>query len=149
MMTETEHLLTCLAEEAGEIVQACGKAMRFGLHNWYPGTDRTNADDIDRECTHLWTVRKMLADRGVFPKPTCRDTFEEKERKVREFMEYSRTRGTLMPNVALTGGEAVPSNGVVGTEHPHPMLCFQHGGSEACEAVNRQHGFTCPKSKTP
>lgn len=48
-------------------------------------------------------------------------------------------------NAALTGGEAVPSNGVIGTEHPHPMLCFQHGGSEACEAVNRQHGFTCPK----
>ncbi len=48
-------------------------------------------------------------------------------------------------NAALTGGEAVPSNGVVGTEHPHPMLCFQHGGSEACEAVNRQHGFSCPK----
>jgi len=29
-------------------------------------------------------------------------------------------------------------------EHPHPMLCFQHGGSEACEAENRKHGFTCP-----
>ena len=50
------------------------------------------------------------------------------------------------PNAALTGGIlAVPSNGVVGTESPHPMLCFQHGGSEACEAVNRKHGFTCPK----
>ena len=30
-------------------------------------------------------------------------------------------------------------------ERPHPMLCFQHGGSEACEAENRKHGFTCPK----
>ena len=49
------------------------------------------------------------------------------------------------PNAALTGGEAVPSNGVVGTESPHPMLCFQHGGSEACEAENHKHGFTCPK----
>jgi len=43
---------------------------------------------------------------------------------------------------------AVPSNGVVGTESPHPMLCVQHGGSEACEAENRKHGFICPKCST-
>jgi hypothetical protein len=30
-------------------------------------------------------------------------------------------------------------------EEPHPMLCFEHGGSEGCEAVNEEHGFTCPK----
>lgn len=28
---------------------------------------------------------------------------------------------------------------------PVPMLCFQHGGSEACEAENKKNGFTCPK----
>jgi putative hemolysin len=43
---------------------------------------------------------------------------------------------------------AVPSNGVVGTESPHSMLCVQHGGSEACEAENRKHGFICPKCST-
>jgi len=48
-------------------------------------------------------------------------------------------------NAAITGAEGVPCSGLVGTEHPHPMLCFQHGGSEACEAENRKHGFTCPK----
>ena len=50
-------------------------------------------------------------------------------------------------NAALTGADegGVPCSGLVGTEHPHPMLCFQHGGSEACEAENRKHGFTCPK----
>lgn len=30
-------------------------------------------------------------------------------------------------------------------EKPHPMLCFQHGGSGACEDSNRHHGFICPK----
>jgi len=48
-------------------------------------------------------------------------------------------------NAAITGAEGVPCSGLVGTEHPHPMLCFQHGGSEACEAENRKYGFTCPK----
>lgn len=30
-------------------------------------------------------------------------------------------------------------------EPPHNMLCVQHGGSAACEEVNKQFGFTCPK----
>ena len=32
-------------------------------------------------------------------------------------------------------------------EKPHPMLCFSHGGSEACENINKQYGFICPKCK--
>ena len=94
-MTEKEHLLVCLAEEAGEIIQACAKALRFGLDDGYPGTDRTNAGDIDIECTHLWTVRKMLADRGVFPVPVDRGVFEDKEDKVIAFMQYAKDRGTI------------------------------------------------------
>jgi len=30
---------------------------------------------------------------------------------------------------------------------PVPMLCFAHGGSEACEVSNAKNGFTCPKCK--
>ena len=26
-----------------------------------------------------------------------------------------------------------------------PMLCLQHGGSEACEESNKKFGFICPK----
>jgi hypothetical protein len=49
-------------------------------------------------------------------------------------------------NASVRGGAAAPYPArSVGTEPPHPMLCFQHGGSEACEAENRKHGFTCPK----
>jgi hypothetical protein len=61
-------------------------------------------------------------------------------------VELCNKKGGGGANAALTGGVlAVPSNGVIGTESPHPMLCFQHGGSEACEAENCKHGFTCPK----
>ena len=28
-----------------------------------------------------------------------------------------------------------------------PMLCFQHGGSEACEESNKKFGFICPKCR--
>lgn len=30
-------------------------------------------------------------------------------------------------------------------EEPHPMLCFQHGGSSACEDANTKNGMMCPK----
>jgi len=59
---------------------------------------------------------------------------------------YNKLRRLIsLPNTALTGAEGVPCSGLVGTEHPRPMLCFQHGGSEACEAENGKHGFTRPK----
>ena len=48
-MNRTEHLLACLAEECAEVAQAVGKALRFGLDDGYPGTDRKNADDIAKE----------------------------------------------------------------------------------------------------
>ena len=94
-MTETEYLLICLAEEAGEIIQACAKALRFGLDDGYPGTDRTNAGDIDIECTHLWAVHKMIEDRGIFPVPMDRGVAENKETKVLSFMQYAKDRGTI------------------------------------------------------
>jgi len=66
------------------------------------------------------------------------------EHKLRYWIARAK-RDEKTPNAAVTGAEGVPCSGLVGTEHPHPMLCFQHGGSEACEAENRKHGFTCPK----
>lgn len=99
-MTETEHLLTFLAEEAGEIVQACGKALRFGLDDGYPGTDRTNANDIAKKCTDLMAVLELLNEHGdlTWLLPDCAKRMEAKKANVREFMEYARLRGTLMAN---------------------------------------------------
>jgi hypothetical protein len=34
-------------------------------------------------------------------------------------------------------------------DYPHSYLCFEHGGSAACEAMNRRLGFTCPKCTKP
>jgi hypothetical protein len=34
-------------------------------------------------------------------------------------------------------------------DYPHSYLCFAHGGSAACEAMNRRLGFTCPKCTKP
>lgn len=93
-MTETEHLLAVLAEEAGEVVQACGKALRFGLADGYPGTDRTNASDIATEIAHLNAVADMLNLRAGQSKGSLMDA---KIDKVRKFMAYARQHGTLAP----------------------------------------------------
>ena len=99
-MNETQHLLTCLAEEAGEIVQACGKALRFGLDDGCPGTDRTNASDIAKECTDLMAVLELLNEHGdiAWMPPDYAKLMDAKKVKVRKFMEYARQRGVLSDN---------------------------------------------------
>jgi len=44
--------------------------------------------------------------------------------------------------------EPVDQEELLPSEEPHPMLCFQHGGSSACEEANARNGLTCPKCLT-
>lgn len=96
-MTESEHLLTCLAEDAGELVRACVQALRFGPDNGYPGRDRTHAGDISKAATDLMAVLELLQEHGDLEwlLPNCAKLMEAKKAKVRDFMEYARKRGTL------------------------------------------------------
>ncbi|TWH48526.1 hypothetical protein [Sporomusa sp. KB1] len=92
-MTETEHLLVCLAEECAEIQQAVGKALRFGLQDNYK--DSTPAEDIARECCDLIAVIEMLEEAGIIKKTGTIQAIEQKKFKVRYYMEYAREHGTL------------------------------------------------------
>lgn len=102
-MNRTEHLLACLTEEAGEVAQAVGKALRFGLTDGYPGTDRTNEQDIANEVCDLAAIVEMLVDCGAIPPPWVRQRMAAKKAKVEEFMRYAEQRGTLAPNVESKG----------------------------------------------
>lgn len=103
-MNRTEHLLTCLAEECAEVQQAVAKAQRFGLDDGYPGTDRTNRGDLEREITDLFAVLEMLEDDGILKcEGSRRKEMDQKKAKVCEFMRYAERRGTLGPNVELRG----------------------------------------------
>lgn len=97
-MNVTEHLLTCLAEEAAEIVKACAKANRFGLGDGYPCTKTTNAADIMHECTDLFAVLDMLHKRGDVSGSLDVKRIREKQAKVRKYMDYAIKRGTLTPD---------------------------------------------------
>lgn len=89
-MNRIEHLLTCLAEEAAEVAQAATKALRFGLDDGYPGSGRTNAQDIAKELNDLIAVAELLEECGALPRPhTIRD-IEAKKARVIAFIDYAK-----------------------------------------------------------
>lgn len=97
-MNRNEHLLACLAEEAAEVGQAIGKALRFGLTDGRT-PDTTNADDIARELNDLFAVAEMLEDCGALPRRAILQDAGAKRERIAKWMEYAEQRGTLTPNV--------------------------------------------------
>jgi NTP pyrophosphatase (non-canonical NTP hydrolase) len=95
-MDRIQHLLVCLMEECAEVQQAAAKALRFGLEDGYPDTDRTNYEDIEKELNDVIAVAEMLvfecAFREDFKSQSGRN---EKKKKVEKWLEYSREKGTL------------------------------------------------------
>jgi NTP pyrophosphatase (non-canonical NTP hydrolase) len=88
-MTKKEHLLSCLAEEAGELVQACGKALRFGLLDGHPERNESNEDDILCEIAHIKAIANMLA---LYSRRSEDTLIAEKIIKVKEYMLYAEHR---------------------------------------------------------
>lgn len=95
-MNTEEYLLVCLAEESGEVARASHKALRFGLDDGFPGTSRTNRQDIVQEANDLLGVIEVLIDNGIeLPGLFDRVAIETKKAKVYRFMDYSVARGRL------------------------------------------------------
>jgi len=61
-MTEREHLLVCLAEEATEVAQAACKALRFGLDDDRGSGLRTAHRALSEEMADLLAVLRLLED---------------------------------------------------------------------------------------
>ena len=97
-MNKTEHLLTCLMEECAEIQKAAAKALRFGLDDYAPNSDSTNAEDIAAEIIDLVAVVEMLREENIIPSITDNDSkiaIDKKKEKVKKYMDYAIERGTL------------------------------------------------------
>lgn len=93
-MNRQEHLLTLLTEECAEIQQATAKALRFGLKDGYPGTDRTNESDISAELNDLYAIVAMLVEDGLSLHSDI-SLIEDKKHKVEHYIEYAKQQGTL------------------------------------------------------
>ena len=96
-MNEQEYLLTVLIEECSEISQAACKALRFGLDDGYPGTTRTNRKDLSREIGDFLAIKFMLDEKNIFDNKAINESYILKEKRVLEFMKYSRKVECLDP----------------------------------------------------
>jgi hypothetical protein len=54
-----------LMEEAGEVVQICGKILRHGLYSRHPATDEANRTLLMTEITDFFTVAHAMAGREI------------------------------------------------------------------------------------
>jgi len=97
-MNIPEHLLTCLAEEGGEITQAATKALRFGLLDYPHEGAPNNTEQIVAELNDLLGVARLLVARGVLP-PDWQSEDKQKAKmvKVTNSMGYAQSLGTLQP----------------------------------------------------
>lgn len=102
-MNESEHLLTCVAEECSEVAaialraaQAAHKALRFGMDDGYPNTDRTNRSDLVREVNDLLGALEGLKGLGVeLPGLYDRVAIDAKKAKIINWMGHAEKVGVL------------------------------------------------------
>jgi len=103
-VNHSEHMLTCVAEECSEVAQislrlaqAANKALRFGLHDGYPDTERTNRNDLVREFNDLVGALEGLQECGVeLPGLFDRTAIDAKKAKILKWMEHAESLGTLL-----------------------------------------------------
>lgn len=103
-MNYLEHILTCAAEECGEVSKEIHKALRFGLDDQVTldpngprgTTGPTNRDKIVEELNDLMGVVRMLETCGALP-----HDWQDAERQARKvakvsaYMGYARRVGAL------------------------------------------------------
>jgi hypothetical protein len=99
-MTDTEYLLVCLAEECAEAQKAVSKALRFGLTNWHPEGETTNAEDIENELCDVEAIVDLLRTIKVLPARHDNGEIIRKQLKVESYIKLNNARGAITPEEA-------------------------------------------------
>lgn len=82
--------LEMLAEEAGEIVQACMKALRHGLEDVNPDEGVTNRVHLMREIGDLCEVKRLMVKEGDVNDAIVADFAERKQDRMRKWTHHQR-----------------------------------------------------------
>ena len=91
-MNENEYLLTCLGEEAAEVIQGASKAIRFGVNsaNYSALEHLSNKQMIINELNDMMAIVSMLVDKKVLPEGWNSPSFQNKKKsKVQRYMNQS------------------------------------------------------------
>jgi len=95
MLSKIDYLLTCLGEEAGEISQAVGKSLRFGLDDApFEGADR-NLHQLQKEIHDIIAVYELLMDELDGVTEINRTLINNKKLKMTKWATYSIKRERL------------------------------------------------------
>lgn len=96
-MDAVEHLIMCVAEEAGEVAQIAGKCGRFGLRDHHPKTDNVmNFLLLRQEYNELRASIEMLFDEaGIGEELFDREAGDAKKIRIAKYMRYAGECGTL------------------------------------------------------
>lgn len=109
-MNRSEHLLTILSEEGGEVSKECCKALRFGLDDKLTmdpagprGTEGlTNAEKIHQEFVDMLAVYLMAQYEGLVPALEIEipygplfEAVKAKQARVESYLVYSKVVGAL------------------------------------------------------
>ena len=96
-MKKEDILLAQLAEECGEVIQAVGKALRFGLEDHHPKENIPNRLLIYKEVHDVVGVFAELQEElGMIDVLDGQDILDKRE-KVKAFLELSEELGRLTP----------------------------------------------------
>lgn len=96
MLSIQDYLLSCLAEECGEVVQLVGKSHRFGLDDFGPNDPTPNRERLAAELNDIIAIAEMLTENGVdLPGVFEAGAQQRKKDKVLKYMKYSREHGRL------------------------------------------------------
>jgi NTP pyrophosphatase (non-canonical NTP hydrolase) len=91
-----DHYLAALGEEAGEVQQAVGKALRFGLLDRKPNTKTTNWVQLRKEVHDIIAVYELLCDEFDRVETIDRKLIERKKSKVARYLDYANDRGRIV-----------------------------------------------------
>lgn len=131
MMTYTEYLLVCLAEECAEVGQRATKALRFGLREKQPGQSENNARRLLGEIDDVNLIVELLGYAGVFlfegEKEAKRNAMFlrsdlnalAKRYKVFRYMDHAMEQGTFIQEGFRASGDVICALcGEVYRKHP-------------------------------
>lgn len=80
---EQLYNLEVLVEEAGEIIQAKSKIIRFGLHDYHPKNKMPNQQKLGMEIGNMLKMVDILVDQGIILTEDINRGNEEKEIKLK------------------------------------------------------------------
>ena len=92
-LTPTQHeAIALLLEEAGEVVQICGKILRHGLRSRHPDSYVLNRDELGKECGDFAAALAIAIDTGVVSEDVVKQQQPRKLENVQRWLHHIKVK---------------------------------------------------------